>query len=58
MDRKQIQYITGHEMARITNVPQKDRITVFRNPAAEDEIDRIGKRMVHRLLEAGVTEPL
>ncbi len=58
MDRKQIQSIAGREMARITDTANSNHVTVFRSLTPEDETDRIGKRMVRRLMEAGVAEPL
>ena len=45
-------------MARITETANSNHVTVFRSPTPEDETDRIGKRMVRRLMEAGVAEPL
>lgn len=59
MNRWEITSIARGEILRMTpeetsDFPQR----ILRRPLHEDEIDRIGKEIVRRLLEAGVTEPL
>lgn len=59
MNRREITSITRGEILRMkhgesADTPQR----ILRRPIHEDEIDRIGKEIVRRLLEAGVTEPL
>ena len=59
MDRNSIENITRGEFQQLTTPhSKKESFTVIRRPATEDEIDRIGRQIVRRLLEAGVTEPL
>ena len=59
MDRNEITRITHGEILRMTATGEEElQPTVVRRPIPEDEIDRIGRLIVDRLLEAGVVESL
>ncbi|MBP3300635.1 MAG: hypothetical protein J6M34_03935 [Clostridia bacterium] len=58
MNRIEIMQIAGTELSRLTKSSPSERETVFRRPSHEDEIDRLGRKLVKRMMEAGVIEPL
>lgn len=59
MQRNEISAIAQGEFLRLTEQTKDfESLSVVHRPINEDEIDRIGKQIVFRLLEAGVIEPL
>ena len=59
MERNEIKALTAGEILRLTRTEREaPSLSVLHRPVSEDEIDRIGRQIVSRLLEAGVIEPL
>lgn len=57
MDREQILSITNGEFSQLMGKESSEEaIRILRRPTPEDEIDRIGDRLVRRMMEAGVVE--
>ena len=58
MNRNQIIQIAEGELFRLAGKEQEETVTVFRRPTHEDSVDRMGRQLVKRMIEAGVIEPL
>lgn len=57
MNRREIMQIAENELSRLGKTEERSGETVFRRPSSEDEIDRLGRQLVKRMMEAGVIEP-
>ena len=57
MDREQVISISSGEFSLLMGRESREEaIQILRRPSPEDEIDRIGDRLVQRMMEAGVVE--
>ncbi len=56
MDRSKILGVANGELSQLMGYEKKSEIQVFRRPTPKDEIDRIGRQLVLRMMETGVVE--
>ena len=57
MNRREIMQIAAGELSDLKKTEEANGEIVFRRPTPEDEIDRLGRQLVKRMMEAGVIEP-
>lgn len=57
MNKNEITKVARGEFAAMMPTASQRSLRVLRRPSSVDETDRLGRELVRRMMEAGVTEP-